>query len=192
MRWISFLALIVGIGGIAFFWSRTKDLNQRVSSLEQKMTTSNAEIQQHNEKLTSLRTDVDEIGKYTGRLLTETGKLVVAKQAVEAEENVLKTNPSELIDVLDMGTVEKGIFNIQTKVNKVHLRNKSRFNVREIQIHASYVDKSQTETGTTATIYVHDLLVAGESKWFEAHNAPWADGRPGAKMRVTSVEIIGK
>jgi|GEM_PF-4678634 len=202
-RWIAILALIVGIGGIVFLWTSTNSLNQKINLLEQKMTNAETElqkeisslsgnIQQLREQTGKLTEQTGQLSEQAGQLKQETGKLVAAKQDVEAEENVLKKNPSELIDVLDFGVVEKGFITITKRINKVQLRSKSRFNVREIQISIAYIRKNGEEAGMTATIYVHDLLVAGETKWFDAHNAEFVPGDLSARGRVIGVEVVGK
>ncbi len=209
-RWIAILALIIGVGGIAFFWIGSNDINQKIDILEQKMTNAEMELQKEisslSENIQQLREQTGKLTEQTGQLtertgqLTEqagqlkqeTGKLVAAKQALEQEANTLRTDPSSLIDVIDWHEDTSGVFTRKSKIDKVYLRNKSRFNVKEIQIHTAYLGKNQVETGTNTTLYVHNLLVAGESKWFEAFNAPRMEGLPSARMRVTSVEVIAK
>ncbi len=184
IRWISISALIIGVCAILLFWFESRNLRERIIIIESQINEAKSEINVNTEKLTRLSGSVDKISKHTGKLIAE-------KQSQEAEKETLIKSPSEFIHVLGENTTEKGIFTIQTRINKVQLGNKSRFNVHNIQISVTYVENDGIETGVTSTIKVNDLLVAGQTKWFEV-DAQWIGGRPSAKLTVTRVEVVEK
>lgn len=184
IRWISISALIIGVCAILLFCFESGNLRKRIIVIESQIDEMKSELNVRNAELALLNQSVEEISRNTGKLIAE-------KRSLEAERKTLFKFPSEFIDVLGENTAEKGIFTIQTRINKVHLRNKSRFNVRSIQISVTYIENDGVETGVTSTISVNDLLVAGQTKWFEV-DAQWIGGRPSVKLVVASVEVVEK
>lgn len=184
-RWLAPIALVIAILSVVLIWTSSKKSERNISLLDEKLNSLSSQAQENTKQISAINDILDQ-------LTSQTGKLVAAKQSQEQEINILENNPSQLVEVLDKSAKEKGIINIQTRINRVSLRNKSRFNVREIKIRASYLNEHGTETGLTAILVVHDVLVAGESKWMVADDAPWVDGHPGAKLTVINVEVIGK
>ncbi len=191
-KWISVLALLLCIAGIILFWFDSRNSKDRIALVETQLNNALGDIKLNAENIGTLSKSVEEISQHTGKLLSETGKLMAEKESVESEMQTLRSNPASLIDILSYEPIEKGLFNIQTKILKINVRNKSRFNVKEIQVSVWYLKDDQTESGVTAQFYIRDILVAGQTKWFEIENAPWIDGRPGAKMSISQVVVVEK
>ncbi len=193
-RWFSPIALALALIAILLFVIKSNELSHRINSLEEKLTSVQATVNklvaatQHLEQKTgTLEEKTGSLEVKAGTLEEKTGKLAAISESFKEEASVLENNPGSLIDVIGTDSVTKGFFNTQSRINKVQLRNRSRFNVRDIQIRAEYGN------GVTATLLVPELLVAGETKWLPAHQSPWIDGeRPNARLRVTVVTIIGK